>query len=70
MHKRLVSFFVDKCNLLTEYHNGFREKHCTYMALLNIIDQISESLDVKKYSIGILLDLSKAFDTINNRILL
>ena len=40
------------------------------MALLNIFDQISESVNVKKYSIGILLDLSKAFDTIDHRILL
>ena len=47
MHKRLMYFFVDKCNLLTEYQYGFREKHSTYMALLNIIDQISEFLDVK-----------------------
>ena len=70
IHKRLVSFFVDKCNLLTEYQYGFKEKHSTYMAPLNIIDQISESLDVKKYFIGIFLDLSKAFDTIDHRILL
>ena len=42
----------------------------TYMALLNIIDQISESLDVNKYSIGIFLNLSKAFDTTDHRILL
>ena len=48
MHKRLVSFFVDQCNLLIEYQYGFREKQSTYMALLNIIDQISQSLDVKK----------------------
>ena len=40
------------------------------MALLNIIDQISESLDVKKYSIGMFWDFSKAFDTIDHRILL
>ena len=39
MHKRLVSFFVDKCNLLIEYQYGFREKHSTNMALLNIIDR-------------------------------
>ena len=59
-----------KSNLLTEYQYGFREKHSTYMALLNIIDQISESLDIKKYSIGIFFYLSRAFDTIDHRILL
>ena len=40
------------------------------MALLNIIDQTSAQMDEKKYSIGIFLDLSKAFDTINHSILL
>ena len=43
LHKRLV-FFVDKCNLLTEYQHQIREKHSTYMSLINIIDQISESI--------------------------
>ena len=70
MQRRLMSFFVDKCDLLSEYQYGFREKHSTYMALLNIIDQISESLDVTNYSVGFFLDLSKAFDTIDHRILL
>ena len=40
------------------------------MALLNIIDQISASIDDGKYTIGIFLDLSKVFDTINHDILL
>ena len=40
------------------------------MALLTILDQISQEMDGKKYSIGVLLDLSKAFDTIDHQILL
>ena len=40
------------------------------MALLNIINSISAEMDNKKYSIGIFLDLSKAFDTIDHNILL
>ena len=39
------------------------------MALLNIIDQISAEMDSEKYFIGIFLDLSKTFDTINHNIL-
>ena len=70
MHKRLTSFFIEKCNLLSEQQYGFREKHSTYMALLDIIDDISESVDNKHFSIGVFLDLSKAFDTTEHRILL
>ena len=39
------------------------------MALLDIIDKMSGSVDNKHYSIGVFLDLSKAFDTIDHRIL-
>ena len=41
-----------------------------YMALLNIMDEISVEMDYRKYSIGIFLDLSKAFDTVDHNILL
>ena len=49
---------------------GFRENHSTYMALLKILDQISQEIDNHKYSIGLFLDLSKAFDTTDHHILL
>ena len=40
------------------------------MALLKLTDKISKELNNKQYSIGILLDFSKAFDTINHDILI
>ena len=70
MHKRLVSFLVDKCNVVKTNHYGFRENQSTYMALLTILDQISQEIDNKKYSVELFLDLSKAFDTIDHHILL
>ena len=70
MHKRLMSFFIDKYNLICDNQYGFREKHSTYMAVLNILEQISAEMDKKKYSLGIFLDLSKAFDTIDHSRLL
>ena len=40
------------------------------MALLNIMDEISVEMNNRNYSIGIFLDLSKAFDTVDHNILL
>ena len=40
------------------------------MALLNVIDNITEQLDSKAFSLGIFIDLWKAFDTIDHNILL
>ena len=40
------------------------------MALFETVDQISEAVNTKEYTIGILVDVSKAFDTVNHKILL
>ena len=65
MHFRLTSFFNLICN-----NNQYGVQHTTYMALLNIVDEISVEMENMKYSIGIFLDLSKAFYTIDHNILL
>ena len=49
---------------------GFRSGHSTYHAFLELIDQICESFDEKNYFLGSIVDLSKAFDTINHKILI
>ena len=40
------------------------------MALLKLTDKISKELYNNQYSIGIFMELSKAFDTINHDILI
>ena len=39
------------------------------MAVMEMVDKISEAIDANEYSIEIFIDLSKAFDTLNHRIL-
>ena len=69
MYNRLLDY-VNANNILYPNQFGFREKHSTYIALLKLIDDISEEIDNKNFSIGVFIDLSKAFDTINHDILI
>src|SRR6218665_3905664 len=44
--------------------------HSTLMSLLNIQDSISATIDRNEYSLGIFINIAKAFDTVNHEILL
>ena len=69
MAKRL-SLHLDTNNILHKFQFGFRRNHSTSLALVDVIDNILEDLDNHKHVIGTYLDLQKAFDTVNHRILL
>ncbi|XP_052424138.1 uncharacterized protein LOC127966859 [Carassius gibelio] len=67
--KRLDSY-VEVNNIMNEYQFGFRAHRSTTMAVVKMVENISQSVDKKLHIIGVFLDLQKAFDTINHRILL
>ena len=69
MHSRL-SDFIDAENILYDLQNGFRKKYSTNHAILIIIEGIKENLDKGQFSCGVFVDLEKAFDTVNHKILL
>ena len=57
-------------NVLCVNQFGFREKHSSYMALITLVDHLSEALEKGDTVIGLFLDFSKAFDTVDHGILL
>ena len=68
MYNRLERF-LNQSHIISEVQYGFRKKYSTYMALINLIDKISSGIDSNSFNIGIFIDLSKAFDTIDDNIL-
>ena len=56
--------------ILSESQFGFRENRSTDLAMSYVVNKLSQAIDDKNISIGIFLDLSKAFDTVNHEILL
>ena len=69
MYSRLLEF-LENYQILYKNQFGFRKKHSTYMALMILVDKITKSLENGEFVIGIFLDFSKAFDTVNHDILL
>ncbi len=61
---------MNENNLFHVSQYGFRSQHSTEFAALELVDRIGQELDKKKNPISIFLDLSKAFDTLDHRILL
>ena len=66
---RLLSF-CNKFNIINDEQFGFRKN----ISILNSIETLQkkfiESLDSNKYCIGLFVNLKKAFDTVNHRILI
>ena len=69
MYKRL-SNFLDINNLIYSLQFGFQPKYSTNHALINLTESIRQSLDEGSFGCGIFVDLQKAFDTVDHKILL
>ena len=57
-------------NIIYSRQFGFRKKHSTSHAINYSVNKILNETEQKKHVIGIFIDLSKAFDTIEHQKLL
>lgn len=69
IYSRLYNFLSSK-NILHENQFGFRSEHSTTHALNYSVSYIEESLKKQNHVLGVFIDLSKAFDTLDHQILL
>ena len=60
----------ERSNLLYKLQFGFREKHSTNHAIVNMVQKIQEVIKGNNVAVGVFIDLKKAFDTVNHTILL
>ena len=68
MVKQINNFLYNN-SLLTEKQSGYRPNRSCVTALINVIEDVRTELEKNKVSFLILLDHSKAFDTVNHNIL-
>ena len=65
-----MSDFITKRNILSNCQFGFRRNNSTYMPIMLIQDYITKALENDDLVVGIYLDLTKAFDTVDHEILI
>ena len=65
---QILKYFTDN-DLFMQAQHGFRPKFSTETAAIELIDRIKFEIDEGHIPIGIFMDLSKAFDTLDHQIL-
>ena len=67
MQKQITSFITD---YFSDFLCGYRQSFSTQPVLIKLIESWRQSLDSRGYIKAVLMDLSKAFATINHKLLI
>ena len=67
MQKQINSFITD---YFSDFLCGYRQGFSTQPVLIKLIESWRQSLDSRGYIKAVLMDLSKAFATINHKLLI
>jgi len=64
-----LKLYLTTINIPSKYQYSFQEKVSTYIAIANVGEEITSFIDNKESSLGVFIDFSKAFDTVDHFIL-
>ena len=62
--------FLDRQRVIIPGQYGFRAGHSTAMAILDMVEKVRASWGRGNVALGVFIDLKKAFDTVDHRLLL
>ena len=68
-YKRVYNFLTEN-NIIYDLQFGFRQNFCASHVLINLTKNVRQALDEGYIGCGIFMDFQKAFDTVDNEILL
>ena len=69
IYNRLTNFFK-KHEIFHKHQYGFREHHSTEVAVSDILSTCYKTIQNNQHTCLLMLDLKKAFDTVNHNILI
>ena len=69
VYNRLIAF-IEKNGILTNAQHGFRANRSTVTALQDFVNDALTAIDNKMNPIGLFMDLSKAYDVLDHKLLL
>ena len=59
--------YLSENSILYEKRFGFQTSHSTEHAILVLVNQLYQSFDANKFTLRIFIDLSKVFDTVDQK---
>ena len=65
----MYKYLIENNNLYFKQF-GFQNGHSTDHAVVQLVDQITESFENNKYALAVFIELSKVLDTVDHSILL
>ena len=69
MYNRIYKY-LQKIKFFYYKRFGFQAGHSTNHAIVQLLGQIYDNFEDNKYTLGVFIDLSKTFDTVDHKILL